>query len=608
VDHHDFADSRWYPGSGIYRNVYLTTTEAIHVGPYGTFVTTNNVLEKSAEVDVETTVRNDAPAGDGEAVIRVMTTIYDDAGTALIANVADQAIPAGSDGSMRQVFQIDQPALWSVDHPTLYMATTQVIQDDKTIDTYRTPFGIRSIHFDSYTGFSLNGESLKIKGVCVHEDAGALGSAVPPQVWERRLRILKDAGVNAIRCSHNPPSPDFLDECDRLGILVMDEAFDEWTGGKKKWIDKWNGEKFSTDGYHSDFARWADRDIQDMVLRDRNHPSVIMWSIGNEIDYPNDPYPRNDPELVPIAQRLMKDIKELDTSRPVTAACASIESNPYYPLLDIYGYNYQENRYADDHANHPERVIFGSENKPDLASWLAVAQNPFISAQFLWTGIDYLGEATKGYPNRSSRDGLLDLAGFPKLTYYFRKSLWNDAPMVKIAPGPRGGLLCFTNGDSVEFSQNGLSVGTENLPDGRIIQVQADPANGPIKGVAKLNGQPIAEDTYATPGAAALIQMREFKTTLGPGDGPNVAQVELSITDSAGNIVPDAANDVVISLTGNGRIMGIESGDSDSVESYQAPHHKAYHGRLLIFVQTNNLVQVTAETDGLPKTTIYAGH
>ena len=315
VDHHDYADSRRYPGSGIYRNVFLQTTPPIHVDRYGTFISTEQATANSATIDVDTFVRNDAsPFGDSPAAAAIIsTTLYDPTGKPVAEQSANSTVPAGQVGFTHQVLAVPRPQLWSVDRPAMYTAISRVSQNGQVADTYRTPFGIRTITFDPNTGFWLNGQNLKLKGVCLHEDAGALGSAIPQQVWERRLRILKEAGANAIRCSHNPPAPEFLDLCDQLGFLVMDEAFDEWSGGKKKWIDTWSGKKFATDGYHSDFAKWSDTDIQDMVLRDRNHPSIIMWSIGNEIDYPNDPFPPNSEELAPIAPRLIKDVKVLDT-------------------------------------------------------------------------------------------------------------------------------------------------------------------------------------------------------------------------------------------------------------------------------------------------------
>lgn len=388
-----------------------------------------------------------------------------------------------------------------------------------------------------------------------------------------------------------------------MGFLVMEEAFDEWSMGKKKWIDRWNGTRFSLDGYHDVFAEWSDRDLRDMVLRDRNHPSVVMWSIGNEIDYPNDPYPRNAPEPVQIATRLIKDVKSLDTPRPVTAACTSIASNLFYPELDIVGYNYQESRYADDHAKNPHVVIYGSENKPTLAAWLAVENNPYISGQFLWTGIDYLGEA-RAWPNHASPDGLIDLAGYPKPWFFFRQSLWIDTPMVHIEQG-RLGLACYTNCESVEFFQNGTSLGSRSLPPAtRMIYVPAADYRRPIIAFGRANGKTVATDQYTPSGAPVKIVLSEYRTTLGPGDGPNVAQIELAITDAAGIRNRSATTDIAFNLDGPGRLLGIESGDANSTENPQSAHRKAYRGRLLLYIETRGPVTLTAQAATLAPASI----
>ena len=631
VDHHDFADSRWYPGSGIYRNVYLTTAEPVRVDRYGTFVTTPKVSAQSATIKIATTVRNDT---DADVAVELDNQLLDHLGNNVnFESNADPdqsfTIPARGTRVITRELTVANPELWTLERPALYTVVTHVGDwMARQYDACVTPFGIRTAAFDPDTGFALNGAPLKIKGVCLHEDAGGLGSAIPQQVWERRLLLLRSAGVNAIRCAHNPPAPEFLDLCDRLGFLVMDEAFDEWSQGKKKWVDTWSGADFKLDGYHSDFEKWADTDIEDMVLRDRNHPSIILWSIGNEIDYPNDPYPPNSEELRVIADRLIGDVKSMDRTRPVTAACASIATNLWYPDLDMVGYNYQESRYAQDHAAMPKTVIFGSENGQDLSAWNAVADNPFISGQFLWTGIDYMGEAGRpapatktAWPERSRPDGFLDLAGFPKPMYWFRKSLWNDQPMVKIdfnlpveqpdktmAVPP--GLACYTNCDSVEFFQNDKSLGETPLPrDTRIIKVATDPAAGPIKAVGKKNGQalPGVVDVFANSGPPTKIELWRYPSLLGPGDGPNVAQIEISLLDRDGLVSRDAANEVTVALDGPGRILAIESGDVDSHENCQADHHKAFHGRLVLYVETHGPVTVITSAADLPNTSIQVG-
>jgi beta-galactosidase len=631
VDHKDYADSRWYPGSGIFRNVYLSAAEPVRVARYGSFVSTAKASEDSASIKVETAVQNDT---DRSVSVDLTLDLLDHRGKDVdyIRTAGEEGpftVPAKSTRVFTRELTFRNPQLWTLERPSMYTVVTHIGSPfGHQYDTYTTPFGVRTATFDSNTGFALNGAPMKIKGVCLHEDAGGLGSAIPQQVWERRLLLLRSAGVNAIRCSHNPPAPEFLDLCDRLGFLVMDEAFDEWSKGKKKWVDTWSGTEFKTDGYNAAFEKWSDTDIEDMVRRDRNHPSIILWSIGNEVDYPNDPYPPNSEELRTIATRLIGDVKRLDNTRPITAACASIATNLWYKDLDVIGYNYQESRYSADHAAMPEKVILGSENSHSLAAWNAVADNAFISAQFLWTGVDYMGEAGRpapgtknAWPERSRPDGFLDLAGFPKPMYWFRKSLWNDQPMVKIdfnlpveqadktlAVPP--GLACYTNCDSVEFFQNGASLGDIPLPkETRIIKVPGDPAAGTIKAVGKKGGQAVADvqDVFAKSGPPAKIELWNYPSLLGPGDGSYVAQIELSLLDSTGVVSRDAANDIKVTLEGPGRILALESGDIASHESYQDDHHKAFHGRLIIYVQAQSRVTVTAAAADLPGATITVG-
>ncbi|HVX85672.1 MAG TPA: glycoside hydrolase family 2 TIM barrel-domain containing protein [Phycisphaerae bacterium] len=624
VDHSQFADSRWYPGSGIYRDVYLVKTGPVHIERDGVFVTTPEVSADQAKVNIQVAVMAEKNAALSD-ISELRARVFDPSGRH-VTDVTTRTSPASAGpedhSSFVQQVTLARPELWSVDHPSLYTLEVDLLENGKVVDTYTAPFGIRTAKFDPNTGFWLNGQNLKLKGVCLHEDAGSLGAAIPRQVWERRLRILKEAGVNAIRTSHNPPDPKFLDLCDRLGFLVMDEAFDEWSKGKKKWMDRWNGQKFSTDGYHEIFAEWSDRDVEDMVRRDRNHPSIVMWSIGNEIDYPNDPYPLNSQEPVAIAKRLVADVKSVDTTRPVTAACASIATNLYYPELDIVGYNYQESRYAADHAAHPDMVIYGSENKGDLAAWLAVKDNPYISAQFLWTGIDYMGEAGP-YPNHINGAGLLDVAGYPKPDYFFRQSLWADKPVVSLVQAPAGGrgrggaagagpaearVLCYTNADSVEFFDGKQSLGEKPLPASHVIDAPAVEPGHELRAVAKKGGQEVAEATWSPPGKAERIDLHEYRTQFGPGAGPNVAQVEVTLADPAGHADPSAAQEISFSLLGKGRILAVDSGDPNSTEDPHARRRAAFHGRLIVYVETHGGVMLTASADGLPTAKLEVGN
>ena len=548
VNHQQFGDSRWYAGSGIYRNVFLSITDKIHVETNGTFVTTPQVTADSADVDVRTIVRNDGAA---DKVVTVVTSINDDQGRTVALPEEAASVPAGGRRQFVARGKIARPALWSPDHAKMYRVQAQVREGVTTIDRYTTPFGIRNFAFDPAKGFSLNGQGMKLKGVCLHHDAGALGGAVPIQVWQRRLRLLKEAGCNAIRCSHNPPAPEFLDLCDRMGFLVMDEAFDEWTRGKRKWIIGHNVEPPGTDGYHSDFDQWADIDIRDMVLRDRNHPSIILWSIGNEIDYQDDAYPPNSPELPPIAERLIKDVKALDTTRPVTAACAFPATNLFKKLLDVEGYNYMERLYEGDHAAHPARVMYGSENSHALAAWQAVAENDYIAGQFLWTGIDYLGEA-RVWPSHANRAGLLNLAGFPKDLYYFRKSLWTASPMVYLTTSPpvrRGwfwggpaakAVWCYTNCDRVELFHDGQSLGSKPQTDQRVITWRLDFTSGVLKAVGTRGGKQVSFELKKA-GAAAKVILRPDVESLLP-NGRDVAQIEVDVADKDGTLASDVGN------------------------------------------------------------------
>jgi beta-galactosidase len=448
VDHSRFADSRWYTGSGIYRHVRLRVTDSLRIAHWGTFVSTPKVTADAASVRIETTIEN---GSDRASAIALESEIsLDGQVVARQVKPAPLTLAVGERRMLVQDIMVARPRRWTPDSPALYTLRQRLLADAVVVDDADTTFGVRTIRFDAARGFFLNGEPVKLKGVCVHHDAGILGAAVPVGVWERRLRALKALGVNAIRTSHNPPAPEFLDLCDRLGLLVKDEAFDEFTPPKNKWVSGWNAGVPSRFGYGEVFKEWSVIDAADMVRRDRNHPSVIAWSIGNEVDYPNDPFshpvlernyrPENPPagNLVTLARPLVDAIRALDSTRPVTMALASVvmsDAVGLSALLDIVGYNYQETRYVADHAREPARVIFGSESNHTYANWTIVRDNPWVAGQFLWTGIDYLGEAGV-FSNRANGAGLLDLAGFKKPMAWFRQSLWSEVPMVYLAAAP----------------------------------------------------------------------------------------------------------------------------------------------------------------------------
>ncbi|MFL5743075.1 MAG: sugar-binding domain-containing protein [Niastella sp.] len=637
VDHTTFADSRWYTGSGIYRNVYLIATNPVHINQWGVAFSTPAVSTTSATVNVKTTVTNNTKAN--KRVTVVCSLINGHADTAGKAQKAITVAPNATTGGDCS-FTVSNPALWSTDKPNTYILKVTLLSEGKKIDEWGSEVGIRSIRFDASKGFFLNGEATKLQGVCIHDDAGVLGVAVPEEVWVRRLHTLKEGGCNALRLSHNPHADYLYRLCDEMGFVVMDEAFDEWEVGKNKWIQGWNKGTPGKDGYHTYFKEWADRDLRDMILRNRNHPSVIMWSIGNEIDYPNDPYTHeilntgNNPQIYgsgqlaghppaarlgEISQHLVQVAKQYDTTRPVTAALAGVvmSNTTSYPAnLDIVGYNYQEYRYAADHQQYPNRVIYDSENGMRLSAWEAVEKNPYIAGQFLWTGIDYLGEAG-AWPNRSNQAGLLDLGGFTKPEYYFRQSIWTKEPMIYMgtAPIPKSEdngiwshkqaapvwegadgdsirVNCFTNCSEAELFLNGHSLGKRALADAhsRILfwNTVYHPGELVVKGYQ--NGKQAAQYTLSTTGKATALKATVYKERQDQWapiirDSNCLQQIEVAITDEKGQKVYSAENAVTVSVTGAATLKGIENSDANDVSDYHAATRKAMHGALIVYVQ-----------------------
>jgi beta-galactosidase len=628
VDHSQFADSRWYTGSGIYRNVYLIATEAVHIDLWGVYFTTPQVSSQKATASIEVTIANQISKN---TPVSVEVQLIDAKGKKIAGLQRQIIVNANNKAGTKLSFDVNHPSLWSMEHPELYSLVVTLKINGRETDKFSQQVGFRSFRFDKDKGFFLNEQSLKIKGVCIHDDAGALGVAVPVEVWIRRLKLLKEAGCNSLRMSHNPHADYLYDLADKMGFLVMDEAFDEWEVGKNKWIKGWNAGTPGNDGYHSDFKEWADSDVQDMVLRNRNHASIIMWSIGNEIDYPNDPYtheilntgrnpqiygrgytPGKPPaqRLTEIAKQLVADVKKYDTTRPVTAALAGVvmSNEVGYPeVLDIVGYNYQEFRYPDDHKKYPGRIIYGSENGMALNAWKAVEDNEYISAQYLWTGIDYLGEA-RSWPARSNMAGLLDLAGFKKPSYYFRQSLWTDQPMIYIATsalsndnrnrrmllnswkyneGDSALVSCFTNCDETELSLNGVSLGKKSLSDAneKLITwgMLYQPGTLLVKGYK--NGVEATHYTLQTFGHADAISAKPDRVSF-ESSKKQLSQIEIIILDQKDIPVANADNELSIAIEGPAELIGLESGSATSHEDYKSNKRKAVNGKLLVYVQS----------------------
>lgn len=648
VDHTDFADSRWYSGSGINRNVYIIVTEPVHTAVWGVTFTTPSVSAVRADASVSVNVQNHSKS---VADVRVVTELIDASGKAAANADTTLQVEAGKAADANVNFTVEKPSLWSVEDPALYQLRTTLYTKGKMTDVVTEQVGFRTFRFDADKGFFLNDKNIKLKGLCIHDDAGALGSAVPRDVWERRLKTFKEMGCNSIRMSHNPHQDYLYDLCDKLGLLVQDEAFDEWEVGKNKWIKGWNVGTPGKDGYSKDFKEWADRDIRDMILRNRNRTSIIMWSIGNEIDYPNDPYTHEvlntgrNPQIYgkghqpgnpaasrlgEIATHLVKVVKQYDTTRPVTAALAGVvmsNMTTYPDALDIVGYNYQEYRYPGDHKQYPKRIIYGSENGKSYDAWAAVENNDYIAAQYLWTGIDFIGEA-RAWPVRGSGAGLVDLAGFPKAEYYYRKSLWTSEPMVYLASAKisgerrRGGwaeshwnhtagdsvnIVCYSNITEAELYLNGKSLGRKKLSDAsnKVITWKTiyEPGELSVKGYNA--GKAVANYTLKTAAEATQLNVAVDRTSL-PASTHSVVHVAIHATDAAGITVPAADNEVTIAIDGPARLIGLESGDLSSHEDYKASKRKVYRGKLLAYIQGTKpgLVKVTISSPGLKTSTV----
>lgn len=632
VDHSKFSDSRWYTGSGIYRNVILIFTPAVHTGIWGVYYTTPSVRDTEAEMNIQVNVVNRSKKSSAAEVTNVLFS-----GDREIARVSSSvSVPGSGETIADQKLTVPEPVLWSIGNPHLYRLVT-IVRGKGFTDETELKAGIRYFKFDPDRGFSLNGVGMKLKGVCLHHDAGTLGSAVPRSEIERRLGLLKEMGCNAIRTSHNPYSPDFLELCDSMGFLVINEAFDEWELPKKKWIEGWNRGKPGKDGYAEYFKEWAIKDLTDFVLRDRNHPSVIMWSIGNEIDYPNDPYthPVLDTEDNPhtwakfdenlphadrlgeIARELAATVRKFDSSRPVTAGLASVlmsNETGFSDALDVVGYNYQEFRYERDHKAYPERPLYGSENGMSLEAWKAVEDNDYIAGQFLWTGIEYLGEAGQ-YPLRHSTSGLLDMAGNKKPEFYFRQSLWSSRPMVWLGTtsrltGPETANLwahkrvepiwnynegqmvsvnAFTNCQEVELLLNGKSLGIKSLADfqNRTISWDVPFEPGELKATGRNNGIEVTScslKTYSKPAAfRAMCDAMVLKA-----NRTDISRIYVTIIDQEGNPVYNAENEIICEVTGPVRLLGMEDANPGNTENYKDNKQKAFHGKLLIYIQSLN--------------------
>lgn len=634
ADRSQNADSRWYSGSGIYRNVWLVYANPLHISQWGVFCYPRQATASSADLFVESEIENGSNQNNNVEVKNILL----DATGKLVASASFILKLKATEKLKKSVsLTVKNPKLWSIDNPYLYTLKTEVMKDGKVIDQSSFKTGIRSFEFSPNKGFTLNGKSMKIKGLCIHHDAGALGAAVPREVWERRLINLKDLGCNAIRMSHNIQSSVVYELCDELGLLVMDEMFDEWEYPKRKWLVGWNVGEPGFQGSFDYFNEWGTIDLADGIRRNRNHTSIFAWSIGNEVDYPNDPYSHpvlqgatiNQPmfggykasqpkaeRLGDIAKKLVEVAKKCDPYRPTTAGLAGVlmSNQTEYPfVIDLAGYNYTENRYDTDHATYPNRVIYGSENKHTMAAWKAVRDKEFIAGQFLWTGIDYIGEALT-WPSRGKGSGTLDLGGFIKPRGQFRKALWKETPMAYLGTYPvrkepmpsfdawpiwdynEGDMIrvvCYTNGSSVQLYLNNDKIDTQrayNDTTGIITwDIPYKAGKLSVKAFDKNNNQ-IADNTIETTGPATTMKLHAYKNEITKDRG--VAQIELEMFDTNGNYALLADNLITCEVKGPGKLIGLENGDNTDMASYRDNLQRVFMGKLIAYIEATGEGQI----------------
>jgi beta-galactosidase len=654
-------NARWYSGSGIYRHTWLTLVNLVHIGVWGIYVTTPVVTDKSAEVDITTTLVN---SGREDVSATLQVQLLDSTGKIVGTTNCNSDVAPDQSTDVKQTITLEDPSLWSIEKPSIYKALVTVLVNNKEVEKVITTFGIRSIKFDAATGFALNGESMELKGGCFHHDNGPLGSAAIDRAEERKIELLKNAGFNAIRCSHNPPSPYLLDVCDRLGMLVIDE-----------FVDMWEKPKVSPDDYSKYFKSNWEQDLSSIVIRDRNHPSVIMWSIGNEIPE------AADTSGLRIAKSLAAEVRRLDPTRAVTEAMVDFmafttgksgwdKQAPHMDVLDVVGYNYAYERYQEDHKKYPSRIMFASEFMPprSLQNWQTVEDLPYVIGNFSWTAMDYLGEAGVGLPRLiyietvgtgtqsnpmaqisqffnpdswpvfNNFQGDIDLIGNPKTPYYYQHVVWrqNKVEMFVHTPIPSGKkeivspwgfpdemkswswpghegekmlVHIYTRSKLVKLELNGKTIGEAIVDDGKSITATFEVPYKPGTLTAHCfdSGVETASETIKTVGKPAAIRLKADRSTI-KADRNDLSYIMVEITDAEGNVVP-YANDVLVNfeVSGNGEIAGVGSGNPTDMSSFQQPQKKTWQGRCLAIIRPKGeagKITLKAKAEGLTESSI----
>jgi beta-galactosidase len=605
--------SRYYTGAGIYRHVRLVSTAPTHFTYGGVFVSTPQATAAQAQVQVQAEVQNQSAT---PGTYTLETTLVAPDGKPVGTTRSSQAVAAGQTGTFTQTLPVAKPQRWSLTQPVLYRATTRVLAGNTVLDEQTTPFGIREAKFEAATGFWLNGQNIKIKGVCLHHDVGALGAAVPLRAWERRLELLKQVGVNGIRTAHNPVAPEFLDLCDRLGFVVMDETFDTWTEAKNH----------AEQGYNRFFKDWWRADTRDMVRRDRNHPSVVLYSVGNEI---------HDNLNNATGFQQYKDQQDLvhqtDPTRPVTMALfrpgqSKVYENGFVETMDIVGQNYRENELVAAHEAKPARKVIGTENTHVLSAWLALRDKPYMAGQFLWTGFDYLGEGD--WPEIANGQGLFDRTGGWRPVAYQRQSWWSAQPMVRVVrkeenagAGPwvanwtptdvdtydDAKVQVYSNCEEVELFLNGKSLGAKAKPaDDSPRAWDVTFAKGSLRAVARNKGQEVATDELKTAGAPARIVLSTDRPRLA-NDWDDVAYLTARVVDANGVLCPNTDQQITFSASGVGAVVAVDNGNITSHELYQAQARQVYQGQCIAIVKATapaGKITLSAAAPGLTPGTL----
>jgi beta-galactosidase len=631
-------NSRWYSGSGIYRHVNLLVTEKINIPVWGISVVTPEVSKENATVKVNIKVANEAKES---GKLQVLTRLISPTSEANIEAKTTIDPFSGGLADAEQIFQLKNPALWSIETPQLYQAVTEVRFNGKIVDQQTTSFGIRSIEFSAENGFLLNGEKVLLKGGCIHHDNGPLGSATIDRAEERRVELMKKFGFNAIRTSHNPPSRQFLEACDRLGVVVIDESFDQWQRPK------------NPDDYNLYFDQWHQLDVEAMVLRDRNHPSVIIWSIGNEINE------RADSSGLAITKKLGNIIKKIDQSRPITAAICEFwdikgkpwdDTAPAFALLDVGGYNYQWKRYESDHEKFPLRMMIGTESVPKEAfeNWQMVEKHPFVLGDFVWTAMDYLGESgighalmvssgdkpqfSPGWPWYNSYCGDIDICGFKKPQSYFRDVVWkiSKLEMAVHVPIPDGKseyvsywgwpdeqqswnwagsegkklqVSVYSGYPEVRLELNGKVIGTKAVSaETKLTATFEVPYEaGELKAVALKDGKEMETKILKTTGKPAKIRLTADRSDL-KASRNDLSYVTVEVIDANGNLVPDATLPLQFRIEGSGELAAVENGNPTDMKSFRQPFVNSYRGKSLVILRPNGTpgeIKLRADSNGL---------